>query len=190
MNFANIQQISEQFDTMIPAIAVDFEKWVTKNLENIINKYSRAEISKLGNSFSNDGEIWRQLRTFTIMVDETGEKTTRFTSLYKVDYNRIKAESIRYAQSQVDAFKYKLQQKLFDLTDISDLKIFGLEFTFYAKLAEHKIRIEQTTVLKCSCKGKIFNQWPCRIYVDGKMMPETKFKKLQEEVKLWKATNF
>jgi hypothetical protein len=180
MNFSSIHQISNEFNTMVPAIANDFETWVTKNLERIIAKYDRAEIQKLGNSFSADGGVWRQLRTFTIMVDEQGNKTTRYTSLYKVDYNRIKAESIRYAQDQVDSFKYKLQQKLSDLTNISDLKLSGLEFSFRAKLAEHNVYIEQTTVLKCSNKGKLFNQWPCRIYVDGKMVPEVKFKKLQE----------
>ena len=183
MIFANIQQISNEFDSMVPAIASNFENWVTKNLEQIIAKYDRAAIRNLGNSFSNDGAIWRQLRTFTIMVDENGNRTTRFTNIYQVDYDRIKKESIRYAQSQVDSFKYKLQQKLSDLTDISDLRISGLEFAFNGKLAENTIHIEQTTVLKCSKTGKLFNQWPCRIYVNGKMMPESKFKKLQEQTK-------
>ena len=183
MNFDNIEQISAEFDTMVPSIASNFEVWVTKNLERIIAKYKKEEIRNLGNSFSDDGGIWRQLRTFTYMVDNEGNKTNRFTSMYKVDYDRIKKESVRYAQAQVDSFKHKLQQKLADLTDISNLHISGLEFTFLAKLNEHQIRIDQTTVLKCSKNGKLFNQWPCRIYVDGKMMPESKFKKLQEEVK-------
>jgi hypothetical protein len=183
MNFDNIQQISNEFDAMVPAIAVNFENWVTKALERILAKYQPKEIKNLGNSFSDDGGVWRQLRTFTIMVDENGEKTNRYTSIYQVDYDRIKAESIKYAQAQVDSFKHKLQQKLADLTDISNLHISGLEFTFLAKLNEHQISIEQTTVMKCSKNGKLFNQWPCRIYVNGKMMPESKFKKLQEEVK-------
>ena len=183
MRFDNIQQISAEFDTMVPGIASNFEAWVTKNLERIIAKYKKEEIRNLGNSFSDDGGIWRQLRTFTYMVDNEGNKTNRFTSMYKVDYDRIKNESTRYAQAQVDSFKHKLQQKLSDLTDISNLAINGLEFSFRGTLAEHQIRIEQTTVLKCSKNGKLFNQWPCRIYVNGKMMPESKFKKLQEEVK-------
>jgi hypothetical protein len=183
MNFDNIQQISAEFDTMVPAIAANFESWVTTNLDRILAKYDSKQIRNLGNSFSNDGAIWRQLRTFTYMVDNEGNKTSRFTSMYKVDYNRIKNESIRYAQAQVDSFKHKLQQKLSGLTDISNLAINGLEFSFRGTLAEHLIHIEQTTVLKCSKNGKLFNQWPCRIYVNGKMMPESKFKKLQEEAK-------
>jgi len=183
MNFANIQQISNEFDVMVPAIASNFENWVTKALERILAKYDRKELNKLGNSWSDDGGVWRQLRTFTIMVDENGEKTNRMTSMYKVDYARIKTESVKYAQSQVDAFKYKLEKKLSDLTDISNLRISDSEFAFESSLGENKVRIEQTTILKCSSKGKLFNQWPCRIYVNGKMMPESKFKKLQEEVK-------
>lgn len=181
MNFNNIQQISDQFDTMVPAIAADFENWVTKALERIIAKYDRKQIRQLSSSWGPDGGVWRQLRTFTIMVDENGEKTTRFTNIYQVDYDHIKKESIKYAQGQVDAFKYKLNKKLSDLTNITDLRISGSEFAFNATLNENKVHIEQTTILKCSNKGKLFNQWPCRIYVNGKMMPESKFKKLQEE---------
>ena len=178
MKFANIENISAEFDAMIPIIAADFSSWVTKTLERILSTYDRKEIHVLGNSFSADGGKWRQLRTFTVMVDENGERTTRYTSLYKINYEKIKTESVRYAQSQVDAFKFKLNQKLADLTDIEDLRISGSDFRFVGLLGDKEVLVEQTTVLKCSNKGTLFNQWPCRIYVNGKFMSEAAFKKL------------
>jgi len=178
MKFAKIENISAEFDAMVPSIADDFETWVTKTLEFILSSYDRKEIHALGNSFSADGGKWRQLRTFTFMVDENGEKTNRFTSNYKIDYERIKKESVRYAQAQIDAFKFKLNQKLADLTDIENLRINGSDFRFVGMLGDKEVLIEQTTVLKCSNKGTLFNQWPCRIYVNGKFMSEAAFKKL------------
>jgi hypothetical protein len=178
MKYAKIENIAAEFDAMVPTIAAEFTSWVTKTLERILATYDRKQISALGNAFSTDGGKWRQLRTFTIMVDENGEPTNRFTSRYKVDHGRIAKESIRYAQGQVDAFKFKLNQKLADLSDIENLRIGTTEFQFTGILGENKVRVEQTTVLKCSNKGTLFNQWPCRIYVNGKFMSEAAFKKL------------
>jgi hypothetical protein len=178
MKYAKIENIAAEFDAMVPNIADDFESWVTKTLERILATYDRKKLSQLGGSWSPDGGKWRQLRTFTIMVDENGEPTNRFTSRYKIDHDRIAKESVRYAQGQVDAFKFKLSQKLADLTDIENLRIIGSDFRFCGSLKEHEILVEQTTVLKCSNKGTLFNQWPCRIYVNGKFMSEAAFKKL------------
>lgn len=173
-----IQNISSEFDAMVPAIAADFTAWVTKQLERILAQYDRKQISQLGNSWGYDGGVWRQLRTFTRMVDENGNDTTRFTNLYRIDHDRITSKATQYAQYQVDSFKAKLEAKLVDLTDVSDLRINGLNFTFNGKLGERKVHVEQTTVLKCSNKGTLFNQWPCRIYLDGKFISEAAFKKL------------
>ena len=178
MKFANIENISAEFDAMIPVIAADFSSWVTKTLERILSTYDRKEIHALGNSWSSDGGKWRQLRTFTITVDENGERTTRYTLRYKIDHERIATASVRYAKEQIDAFKFKLNRKLADLTDIENLRIDGSNFRFSGVLGENKVLVEQTTVLKCSNKGTLFNQWPCRIYVNGKFMSEAAFKKI------------
>jgi hypothetical protein len=178
MKFANIENISAEFDAMVPAIAAEFSAWVTKNLEFILSAYDRKELSQLGGSWSSDGGKWRQLRTFTIMVDENDEQTNRLTYRYKIAHDRIAKESVRYAQEQVDAFKFKLNKKLADLTDIENLRIGSTDFQFTGMLGENKVRVEQTTVLKCSNKGTLFNQWPCRIYLNGKFISEAAFKKL------------
>lgn len=178
MKYAKIENIAAEFDAMVPTIAAEFSSWVTKTLERILATYDRKEISNLSNSFSTDGGKWRQLRRFTIMTDENGNPTTRYTSYYKIDHEKIAKESVRYAQEQIDAFKYKLNQKLANLTDIEKLRIDGSNFRFVAALGENEVMVEQTTVLKCSNKGTLFNQWPCRIYVNGKFMSEAAFKKL------------
>jgi hypothetical protein len=178
MHFAKIENIAAEFDAMVPSIAEDFKGWVTRQLERILNRYNKAQLQQLGDSWTSDGGIWRQLRHYTYMVDENGEKTTRYTMNYRIDHARIEAASLRYAQDQVNVFKTKLMTKLADLTDIHQLHLSGLNFSFQGMLGEQRVRVEQTTVLKCSKNGKLFNQWPCRIYVNGKFMSEAAFKKL------------
>jgi hypothetical protein len=178
MHFAKIENIAAEFDAMVPAIAEDFKGWVTRHLERILNRYNKVQLQQLAGSWAADAGVWRQLRNYTYMVDENGEKTTRYTMNYRIDHARIEAASVRYAQDQVNAFKTKLMAKLSDLTDIHQLHLSGLNFSFQGMLGEQRVRVEQTTVLKCSKNGKLFNQWPCRIYVNGKFMSEAAFKKL------------
>jgi hypothetical protein len=173
-----IQNISAEFDAMVPTIAEDFRGWVTRQLERLLNRYDRKQLSQLSSSWAHDAGLWRQLRRFTKMVDENGKDTTRMTYLFRINHDQIEKSSIQYAQDQVDAFKVKLEKKLVDLTDIHNLHISGLNFSFQGILGDTRVRVEQTTVLKCSKNGKLFNQWPCRIYVNGKMMSEAAFKKL------------
>lgn len=173
-----LNTLTASFDAMAPAIAADFTAWVTRQLDRIITTYPKGQIEKLSASFSHDGGVWRQLRRFTRMVDENGNDTTRWTNLYKIDNARIERAANEYATAQIEAFKAKLLQKLGNLTEVGDLRINGLNFTFRAKLGDKAIYVEQTTVLKCSNKGTLFNQWPCRIYVNGKFTSEAAFKKI------------
>lgn len=187
--FSNIEQIAKEFDALIPSIAENFESVVASLLTDILTKHgseTRGKISALFNYRGHDAAVWRQFRTYTDVVDAQGNKSTKVRAegdKYVINYDRLKNAAVKYAQFQVEKFKYKLAKKLEDLENISNLKINGSKFSFDATLDEYNVRVEQTTVLKSSSKGKLFNQWPCRIYVDGKFISEAKFKKLQSEIK-------
>ena len=172
-----IQNISNEFDSMIPTIAGDYVAWVTRQCERFA-AMEPAAIRQLPHSWSHDGGLFRQLRHFLTMVDENGNKTNRFTNRYVVDHDRIAAKATEYATFQVESFKAKLETKLVDLTNVHGLRIKGLNFAFNGELDGRQVHVEQSTVLKCSNKGTLFNQWPCRIYLDGKFISEAAFKKL------------
>lgn len=172
-----IQNISNEFDAMIPTIAADYVAWVTKQCERFVAMDAKT-LSQLPHSWSRDGGLFRQLRAFLVTIDENGNDTNRFRYTFRVDHARIERKATEYATFQVDSFKAKLEAKLVDLTDVRDLNISGVNFTFNGNLGEHKVHVEQTTILKCSEKGTLFNQWPCRIYLNGKFISEAAFKKL------------
>lgn len=172
-----IQNISNEFDAMVPAIAADFVAWVTAQCEKFVAMDAKT-LSQLPHSWGYQGGLFRQLRQFLVTIDENGNDTNRLRYTYRVDHARIAKKSVEYAQAQVDSFKAKLEAKLVDLTDVRDVTIQGVNFTFRGTLKGHTVRVEQTTVLKCSPKGTLFNQWPCRIYLDGKFISEAAFKKL------------
>lgn len=182
--FANIQQIAQEFDNMIPVIADNFESVVGTMLNTILSTYGSevsGPISTLTSKFSQDAAIWRQFRSVVDVVDVNGVKSTKYRAAgnkYVINSVKLNTVALKYARFEVEKFKCKLVNKLVDLTDISDLNIQGNEFSFNAKLNDYNVRVEQTTVLKTSNKGKLFNQWPCRIYVNDKFMSEAKFKEL------------
>jgi hypothetical protein len=189
MKFDSIQQIADKFDEMVPSIAENYEKVVTKILEELLEKYE-GNMSGVANQWGQDGAMWRQFRNYADYVKPNGEPTdgvVSFGDVTIVDYEKIKKGADKYAQFEVDRFKHKLVKKLKDLENLSNLKVNGLEFSFNGTVGDHSVFVEQTTIIKFSVKNKIFNQWPCRIYVDGKMMPESKFKKLQEEYNVKEA---
>lgn len=187
--FSSIQEIATEFDALIPSIAENFESVVTSLLADILTKYgseARGEINKLSNRYDYDAAVWRQFRDFTVTVDVNGNKSHIVRAegdKYLINYDRIKRSAIKYAQAEVDKFKFKLVNKLEDLENISNLRIRSGEFSFDATLNDYSVRVKQTTVFKTSSKGKLFNQWPCRIYVNNRFISEAKFKKLQSEIK-------
>ncbi len=173
----NIANISSKFDEMIPLIEKDFVSWVTAKLEVFVAMEPK-KLRELPHQWGQEAGMWRQLRQFCISVDEDGNRSNRFTNRYAIDHARIAVNATRYATDQVESFKAKLEKKLVDLTEVTTPVLRGLDFEFSGKLGGHKVFVEQRTILKCSSKGTLFNQWPCRIYVDGKFTSEAKFKKL------------
>lgn len=53
----------------------------------------------------------------------------------------------------------------------SDLRLSGVK-------AGREFRLEQQRIMKSSPKGRVFNQFPARLYVDGKFVSEAAFKKM------------
>ena len=70
----------------------------------------------------------------------------------------------------------KLCKKLGALDSAEVLDFYGFQrFTVTGVLNGHRVRVEQSMILNVSPKGKLFNQFPALIYVDGKKTPESRF---------------
>lgn len=75
---------------------------------------------------------------------------------------------------------HKTNAKLGDATDITlvDGDASNGELSLVAARGDRRISISQQCVLKHSPKGKLFHQFPARIYVDKQFTPEAVYKKM------------
>lgn len=99
-----------------------------------------------------------------------------------LDWAKMDADAIKYADDQVAAFVYKLLRKVGDLNNanVLDADASRFEFRIIGELQGHKISVSQNRVLNCSPLGTLYHQWPAKIYVDGKFTPEAAYKGLMK----------
>ena len=89
------------------------------------------------------------------------------------------AKLARFATQQADAcitsWSDKISNKLGDLEDANINRLNGYTYSISGHRGGRAVTIEQQLIVKSSSKGTVFNQFPARIYVDGKFTPEKKY---------------
>jgi hypothetical protein len=80
-----------------------------------------------------------------------------------------------YAEATVASWAAKIEAKLNGLNDAEVIRGQGASFTLRGTKNGRRIVIDQDMIVNCSSKGTLFNQFPARIYVDGKFMSAAKY---------------
>jgi hypothetical protein len=87
-----------------------------------------------------------------------------------------------YTQEQAELFANeliaKVNAKAGELTDSTVLRVSGANFRITGMNGDKKVMIEQNQIINVSVKGKLFNQFPARIYVDGKFYSAAAYKRI------------
>jgi hypothetical protein len=112
-----------------------------------------------------------------------GAQTVGFRTVggvWVLDVAKATAQAEAWATAELEAACAKLIAKVGNLKHV---KIIGSpERGIFTLVGHHPnyatVRVEQTRILKSSGKGKLFNQWPARIYVDGRPVSEESFKRI------------
>lgn len=104
--------------------------------------------------------------------------TSRPGDPYYIDESRLTLAAVEYANQTVEAWVARIESKLGDVDEVQMLVFYGDSFDLNGKKGDAIIHIEQRRILNVSSKGLLFNQWPARIYVDGKLTSEAKYRKL------------
>ena len=118
--------------------------------------------------------LWRDvIRPLCNAVEVSGNRPEYELSDYKVS---VLAQ--KYAEAAANEWSNKIAAKLGDV-EYHGFKCFhGCNYLVHATRDGHDIRLDQQLILKYSPKGKLFNQFPARIYVDGKLVSEKKYKEM------------
>lgn len=98
---------------------------------------------------------------------------------YVLNTEALDKEAPEWAQAIATQWADKLEGKLGkDATGVTCHRHSDSDFTFEAGRQGHTLVVRQQRVYKISSLGTPFYQFPARMYVDGKPMPEAKVKAL------------
>ncbi len=161
----------EAFAPLKPLMVAEFEGYVTRTVKRYADNWdTMSDAAKLSIHRGRDG-VWRFARRFAVM--DSNRVNARPTGEVNAAWLRKNAEES--ADAQIAAFAAKLEKKLGTLGDFQATFTRGADFTITGTRNGHRIVVEQQTVFKVSTHGTPFNQFPARIYVDGKFTPAAQY---------------
>jgi hypothetical protein len=105
-------------------------------------------------------------------------RLSSFDGEYTLSEEKLAMFSARTGEAFADEVVAKVNAKIGELEDGEAAWVHGGSFTITGTKNGKKVRIDQHQIVNCSVKGKLFNQYPSRIYVDGKFTSAAAFKKI------------
>ena len=165
------------------AIRAELVEYFTNAAEGQIFNQFAMLVTKLGASMGNIGntqsyQLWsetiRPLCDAHPVVDEKGKRGMTYT----LNNDRVKQYAALYGESATGEIIAKIGYKVGELDDGKVHHISGARFSINGKSGAHLVNINQEMIVNVSVKGRLFNQFPARIYVDGKFMSAADFDKL------------
>lgn len=96
----------------------------------------------------------------------------------KLDNAKLKDAAERYADMVAEGWKDKIMAKAGELDEPQVKRMDGNTFRVTGKRFGQDVEIIQDMIVNVSVLGTLFNQWPARIYVGGKMVSESAYKRM------------
>jgi hypothetical protein len=145
-----------------PALAQYYTASVERRFANLVQRFG----SELRGVYNSDvATLWQSIARLAKRVNKD----------QVLDAELVAAAAKEFADATVASWQGKIQSKLGELEEASVSHLDGYRFQICGLKAGRKVRIEQDMILNFSSKGTPFNQFPARIYVDGKFTPAAKY---------------
>ncbi len=147
-------------------------------IANSIKFQFNVLLEKYGNTFSGvynsrSYSVWKE--TIRPCTDRAGYSMSDPISL---NDEKVARFSLKQAELFAEELIAKINNKAGELVNGKAIRVSGANFVITGKKGDNQVTIEQNQIINVSVKGKLFNQYPARIYVDGKFTPASKFSKM------------
>ena len=164
------------FMARAPELAADWADYVRRVYANVATDFPdgvpywvasgtrhHSAINNILRDGCNSKEVTSLLgqKTYMLVLDEA--------------YLTIKAKA--YGDEAALNWFHKTNAKLGDVSGV-EMGAPGSNMQVVAERSGKKIVLDQQRIINCSPKGKLFHQFPSRLYVEGKFTPESAYKKL------------
>lgn len=170
--------IAAALATMHPAIEAQFTARVQACWKALQNVEAFAKDPYDAGSSWTHYQYLAVVRPFIKGIREAGKPDFFPPSSYVLDESKIPAAAKAYAIAATAEWNAKFVAKVGNLTDAVLIYGRGVWMQIAGKRGARNVEIDQQMIVNVSSKGKMFNQFPARIKVDGKGISEAKFKKL------------
>ena len=159
--------ILEAIEVAKPELAASYTRLITRQFNEMV----RA----LGADLKNVYNHYVYARPFSMSICRFVNKVN---NVYTINEEKLTIGAASFADNTANEWIDKINEKLGEL-DHASVKYFDSHsFTIIGERNGKKISIEQQRILKCSSKGVWFNQFPARIYVNGKFTSAAAYKKM------------
>lgn len=164
----NLTKALEQFK---PSIEMRCKAAVVEMYESYVRMFG-SDFRNIANAYSYNGfkEVVRPL------LDKGTEPAGRRPDNQKIVQEKLNEYATAYADFTVGEVHAKIIEKLGDIENIKIDHVTTQDFQLSGTRNGHKVFIQQQVILKSSTRGLLFNQFPARIYVDGKFISAKKYK--------------
>ena len=156
--------IATALETIRPMIADRYAQQIRRTFERMVEKH--------GPSLDGIYNSWDFSRTYRSLV---AQYVTRTDGVCSINEDRLAQGAAAYAEAATTEWQAKIESKLGNLELAVVSRHQGTNFTIVGRRNGHSVAIEQDMIVKSSTRGLLFNQFPARIYVDGKFMAEKKY---------------
>jgi len=146
-----------------PQLEARFVSLVTAQIERLVAQFG-SELRGIANS--------GQYKAYSAIAPYYDRATASVRSL------RLAEGAREYAFATTQTWVDKIEAKVGQLESAKVAALSGCSFLITGQKAGRSVRIEQDMIVNVSPKGTLFNQFPARIYVDGKFTPAAAFAKM------------
>lgn len=160
--------IQAALDTLRPQLAADFEERARNVFAAVVKEFGPALRGIYNSSWVHSFNVF--LRD---SVDYAG--TSAYSPAF-LNEEKLKAVADRKAHLSAQAWREKIEAKLQDVTNVEIISHHGCRFSISGERNGHKVFIEQDMIVNVSSRGTLFNQFPARLYLDGKKVSEKAYK--------------
>jgi hypothetical protein len=164
-----ITALTAALDAHKPSLAAHFATFAERRFAALVKQFGPS-LRGVYNS--------TQYRNWTAIASLTTTNGDRVNSGYLLVADRVAAAAAQFADATVATWADKIAAKLGELDGAEVRHLDGYRFAVVGTKGDRTIRIEQDMIINVSVKGTLFNQFPSRIYVDGKFTSAANYAKL------------
>lgn len=160
MNTALKAQLVEVFTNQV-------QHSITNTFARFVAEYG-ASMKGIYNS--RNGQFWKY--SVSVCCDRSNHFAT---ADYILNAEKVALFAAQMAVEMANEVLAKVNAKVAELQNANVVLVSGANFVITGTKNDQNVRIEQNQIINVSVKGKLFNQYPSRIYVNGKFTSAAKF---------------